>query len=170
MAMKKTIPTISFVGRSGSGKTTLIEKLTDYFSSHGFRVAVIKHTRHEFDIDYPGKDTYRLRKAGADVVSIANDSSLAIIAKNPKRIPPEEVVESLFGFCDIIIVEGDKESTHRKIEVIGDVQEQPLHKSCIDNIIALACDAKIDTHLPVFARSDIEAIAGFIQKAIGLNS
>lgn len=169
IAMKKPVPAIAFVGRSGSGKTTLIEKLTDYFSSRGLHVGVIKHMRHEFDIDNPGKDTYRIRKAGAKVVSITNDSCIAIIADNPGELTPDKAAEALFGFCDIIIIEGDKESEYQKIEVIGEPKEPPLHQSGIKNIIALACDMKIDTELPLFSRNDIEGIAGFIQKTIGLS-
>lgn len=166
MAMKKPIPAIAFVGRSGSGKTTLIEKLTDYLSSQGLRVAVIKHMRHEFDIDHQGKDTFRFRQAGARVVSITNDSSIALIAENPQQLAPEEAAGPLFDTCDIIIIEGNKEGAHKKIEVIGETKEAALHLSGVQNIIAIAFDGQINTDLPLFSRNDIEGIARFIEKNI----
>jgi molybdopterin-guanine dinucleotide biosynthesis protein MobB len=168
--MKKTITTIAFVGRSGSGKTTLIEKLTDHFTSQGFRVGVIKHLRHEFDIDHPGKDTFRFRAAGASVVSIANESSIAIIAQNPRSLAPEEAAAELFEACDILFVEGNKEKNYIKIEVIREQNEPPLFQSGINGIIALASDKKIEADLPVFHRDDIEGIARFIEGVLSLNS
>ncbi|MCX7678542.1 MAG: molybdopterin-guanine dinucleotide biosynthesis protein B [Spirochaetes bacterium] len=166
MATKKTIPTIAFVGRSNVGKTSLIEKLINHFSSQGIRVAVIKHTHQKFELDHPGKDTYRFRKAGAHLVSLTSTNSIAIIGENSENLPPVKAAPALFESCDLIIVEGNKEGNYKKIEVIGTNDEAPLYQLGIGNIIALVCDKKVDINLPVFSRNDIEGIAQFIENML----
>jgi molybdopterin-guanine dinucleotide biosynthesis protein B len=164
MAMKKTPTVIAFTGRSGSGKTTLIEKLVARFSSRGLRVGVIKHMRHDFDIDHPGKDTHRYRGSGAAVSSITNGKSLAIIADGTGGISPLDAAPALFSKCDLVIIEGQKEGAYPKIEVIGASAEPPLYLSGVEGIVALASDLPRETDLPVFRRDDIEPLAMFIAR------
>lgn len=169
MAMKKTPPVIAFTGRSGSGKTTVIEKLIARFAARGMRVGVVKHMRHDFDIDHPGKDTHRYRGSGAAVSSITNGQSLAIIADGTGGLSPLDAAPSLFAACDLIIIEGQKEGSYPKIEVIGPSSESPLYLSGVENIIALASDGHHPVEMPVFKRDDIDAIAEFVTAAAGLN-
>lgn len=169
VAMKKTAPVIAFTGRSGSGKTTLIEKLVARFTAAGMRVGVVKHMRHEFDIDHPGKDTHRYRSYGAAVSSITNGQSLAIIADDTGGLSPLDAAPSLFAACDLVIIEGQKEGAYPKIEVIGPSTESPLYLAGVENIIALASDGHHPVDMPVFKRDDIDAIAKFVMDAAGIN-
>lgn len=163
MTTKKSIPTIAIIGQSGSGKTTVIEKLIAYFSAKGLTVGAIKHTHQDFDIDPHGKDSHRFTNAGAPIVAITNDDSMAIIAKNLNQLTPQQAAPSLFESCDLIIIEGNKKGNYKKIEVIGTNNEIPLFQMGIDNIIALVTDKKFTTHLPIFSRNDIAGIAHFIE-------
>lgn len=169
MAMKKTPPVIAFTGRSGSGKTTLIEKIVARFTAKGMRVGVVKHMRHDFDIDHPGKDTHRYRASGAAVSSITNGRSLAIIVDGTGGLTPLDAAPSLFAACDLIIIEGQKEGPYAKIEVIGDSTEAPLYLTGVENIVALASDSHRTADLPVFQRNDIDSITDYIARLAGLN-
>jgi molybdopterin-guanine dinucleotide biosynthesis adapter protein len=169
METTKSPPVIIITGRSGSGKTTLIERLIARYARHGLRVAVVKHMRHDFDIDHPGKDTHRYREAGARISAITNDRSMAIIAGEIGELDPLDAAAALFARCDLVIVEGHKEEEdHPKIEVIGDSAEAPLYCAGVGNIVALACDTHRDTSLPVFRRNDVDAIADYIGSVLGL--
>ncbi len=168
MATTKFPPLIAFTGRSGSGKTTIIEKLTALCAGRGLRVGIVKHMRHEFDIDHPGKDTYRYMSSGAAVRSITNGTSIAIMADGIDGLSPLDAAPHLFAACDLVIIEGQKEGAYPKIEVIGDSTEAPLHLSGVENIVALACDRDIETSLPLFRRDDIVPLLNFISRLTGL--
>jgi len=110
-------PIISVVGRSNSGKTTLIEKLIPELKKKGYRIATIKHHTHDFEIDQPGKDTWKHYHAGSDVVMLASSFKLAIIENIPKELTLEELAEKA-PTVDLIITEGYKKKKQPKIEVI----------------------------------------------------
>jgi len=157
-------PIIAIIGRSGSGKTTLIEKLIGYFESRGLRIAIIKHMRHDFDIDHPGKDTHRYRDAGARASAIMNDREFAMTMSIDGPLSPSEAAERFFPGFNLVIVEGFKEEAIPKIEVIGDGGEAPLLDSGIDDIIAVVTDRDIRLGAPLFRRGDFEGVAAFIEK------
>ncbi len=164
------IKQIGITGRSGSGKTTLIEKLIAHFSAQGLRVGVIKHMRHDFDIDHPGKDTRRYTDSGAAVSSITNERFMAIMAEAPGGMSPLEAAPALFEKCGLVLVEGNKQGPLEKIEVIGDSTEEPLFRSGTENILALVCDTPVDSNLPRFTRNDTVSVAEFIARVTGLTS
>lgn len=157
-------PIIAIVGRSGSGKTTLIEKLIGYFESRGLRIAIIKHMRHDFDIDHPGKDTHRYRDAGARASAIMNDREFAMTMGIENALSPPQAARRFFSGYDLVIVEGFKEGAIPKIEVIGDGGEAPLLNSGVDDIIAVVTDRDVRIDAPVFRRDDAEGVAALIEK------
>lgn len=112
------VPIVSFVGRSNSGKTTLIEDIIQMLKRYGFKVGVIKHDAHRFDIDHPGKDSWRFTKAGADTMVITSAGQLAMVKIVERQQPVQEIVAELFSDVDIVVVEGHKLSTLPKIEVV----------------------------------------------------
>ena len=98
---------ISVVAKSGSGKTTLLEKVIRSLKEKGIRLAVVKHDAHSFEMDKPGKDTWRHAQAGADIVSISSPEKFALIEKRDRELTLDEIVERIDG-VDLIITEGFK--------------------------------------------------------------
>ena len=152
-----------FAGYSGSGKTTLIEKLIPVFNEAGLTVSIIKHAHHDFDIDQPGKDSYRHRKAGAREVLIASDKRWALmhemhdeqqqsVSEHVKRLSP----------CDFLFIEGYKNEPIPKLEIHRG--EAPLLYPADPNIVAVAGFEKQETDLPQFDLNDTESIALFIMQ------
>ncbi|MCZ2406200.1 MAG: molybdopterin-guanine dinucleotide biosynthesis protein B [Burkholderiales bacterium 68-12] len=110
---------IGFAGYSGSGKTTLVEQIIPLLRAQGLRVSVVKHAHHRFDIDHPGKDSWRHRKAGAQEVVIASDLRLALVREfdQPTQISVHQMIAALSPGADWVLVEGFKESGIPKIEI-----------------------------------------------------
>ena len=152
-----------FAGWSGSGKTTLIEKLIPRFVQHGLRVSLIKHAHHTFDVDQPGKDSYRHRHAGASEVLVTSSRRWVLMHELRGSQEPsfEEQVKRLSP-CDLVLVEGFKFAPIPKLEVWrAETGEGLLHPND-PHIVALATDASVPTKLPVFDLNDPAAIASFI--------
>ena len=157
--------TVSFVAASSnSGKTTLIEKVVRILKDRGLRVAVIKHASKGFDIDRPGKDSWRFREAGADTVMLVGPDSVALMKKTERQPSPEEL-ELRAGDVDIVIREGFKQEGSNRIEVFrgGVSGELPL---CVNNryIIALVSSVPIAVAVPRFDWNDAVSVADFITK------
>jgi molybdopterin-guanine dinucleotide biosynthesis protein B len=151
----KTTPLLGFAAFSGTGKTTLIEQLIPILNQENIRVAMIKHTHHEkFDIDKPGKDSYRLRHAGANQVLVASSKRWALMVEHSQAhqaLYPEPQLSELLVHLDrdkidLILVEGFKHEAISKIELHRPALNKPL--LCINdpNIIALATDAHLTQH------------------------
>ena len=158
-----------FAGWSGSGKTTLIEKLIPLFVQRGLKVSLVKHAHHSFDVDQPGKDSYRHRHAGCSEVLVT--SSKRWVLMHELRGAPEpsfpELLERVSP-CDLLLVEGFKREKLPKLEVYrASVGESLLHPQD-PNIVGIASDAKVDTKLPQFGLNDVPTIAGFIVKYVEL--
>ena len=164
----RMIPVISIVGRSGSGKTTLIEKVVASLQDEGLRVAVIKHTRHHVDGGDEGKDSWRYRNAGAAVSLVTNDRySVAHVTFN-EPVTPIALAGIFNNMADLVIIEGYRDGSQKKIEVIDDsIAEKPLYRDGIENIIALVTDGESRGNVPVFKRDDVERITGFLKKETG---
>ena len=153
-------PIISIIGKSDSGKTTLIEKLIPEIKKRGYRVGTIKHAHHGFEIDQKGKDSWRHKEAGADMVLVSSPGKIAIL--KDENNDTLECLKKYFDDMDIVIVEGYKRGNKPKIEVFrASIHREPLLLN-YDNIIAIATDSDIDINLPRFDLDDIEKIADFI--------
>ncbi|EGO65064.1 molybdopterin-guanine dinucleotide biosynthesis protein B [Acetonema longum] len=154
------IPVISFVGKSNCGKTTYLEKLIREMKHRGFKVAVIKHDAHGFDMDKPGKDTWRHAQAGADIVCISSPQKMAMIQKVPEELSLDEVIAHIDG-VDIIFTEGYKRENKKKIEVFRQaVCDQPLCNKA--DLLAMVSDVKIYGDVPYFNLEDPAALANFL--------
>lgn len=152
-------------GYSGSGKTTLIEKLIPVFTARGLRVSLIKHAHHTFDVDQPGKDSWRHRHAGCAEVLITSSRRWALMHELRGTAEPTlpELVAHLSD-CDLLLIEGFKHEAIPKLEVHRAVVGEPLLFPHDSHITALASDATVDTMLPQFSLDDITGIAAFIEQ------
>jgi molybdopterin-guanine dinucleotide biosynthesis protein B len=161
--------TFGFAGWSGSGKTTLIEKLIPLFVARGLEVALVKHAHHTFDVDQPGKDSYRHRHAGSTEVLVTSSRRWVLMhelrgAAEPGL--PEHLAR--LSPCDLVLVEGFKRERIPKLEVYrAQVGEPLLHPHDAD-IVAIASDRRLDTKLPQFDLNDHAAIADFVLGHVGL--
>ena len=143
-----TKPVLGFAAWSGTGKTTLLVKLLPLLKQRGIRVAMIKHAHHNFDIDRPGKDSYELRKAGADQVLIASSRRRALITETPADVDPDlrELVASLdLDNTDLVLVEGFRHVAFPKIELHRPSTGKALLYPHDRSIIAVASDKPVDT-------------------------
>lgn len=160
-----------FAGWSGSGKTTLIEQLIPRLVAGGARVSLIKHAHHKFDIDQPGKDSYRHRHAGAHEVLVASDTRWALI--HELRGTPEPTLEDLVAKlapCDLLLVEGFKRHPVPKMEVYRQANAKPRLHLDDPHIVAIATDTPMASPLPQFALDDYDAINRFILHYTGIRS
>ena len=150
-------------GYSGSGKTTLLEQLLPRLNAKGLRVAVIKHAHHAFDIDKPGKDSYRHRAAGASEVLIASDQRWVLMHElRGEGEPSLAALTARLSPCDLVLVEGYKREPIPKLEIYRPALGKPMLHPGDSRIVAIATDAPIQTGLPVFDLNDVGAIANFI--------
>lgn len=157
------IPIVSIVGKSDSGKTTLICGLLPELKRRGYRVATIKHDVHGFEIDKPGKDTWKHSQAGADIVIISSPAKIALLEKVSEELTLDQVMAKIAN-VDIIISEGYKRNDKPKIEVFRSaVHEAPLCGG-EDNLIALASDVRLELGVPIFALDDYAGMADLIEK------
>jgi molybdopterin-guanine dinucleotide biosynthesis adapter protein len=161
------IPVISIVStKSGAGKTTLIEGIIRDLKSKNYKVGILKHDVQKFQIDYPGKDSYRFTEAGADSVVIDSPSKLAMIQNIYREKSIDEILQ-LFNNENIIIVEGFKNNSYPKIEVHRkETDSSLLCKSPqfdYTNIIAVASDEVLDMDIPVLSIDDTFMISRFIE-------
>lgn len=152
-----------FAGWSGSGKTTLIEKLIPRFVQRGLKVSLIKHAHHSFDVDQPGKDSYRHRHAGAAEILVTSSRRWVLMHELRGAQEPsfDEQVRRISP-CDLLIVEGFKHAPIPKLEVWRAVTGEPLLHPNDPHIVAVASDARVETRLPLLDLSDDAGIAQFI--------
>ena len=154
-----------FAGFSGSGKTTLIEQLIPRFIMEGLSISLIKHAHHGFDLDQSGKDSYRLREAGASEIFLVSSQRWVLMHELRGNAEPS-LAEQLAHMspCDLVLVEGFKYTPIPKIEVHRSANNKPLIYPEHPNVVALASDARIESELPWFNLDDIDAIAAFIMR------
>ncbi len=152
-----------FAGWSGSGKTTLIEKLIPDFVTRGLSVSMIKRAHHAFDIDVPGKDSWRHREAGCQEVLVSSENRWALM--HELRGAPEPSLEeciALVSPCDLLLVEGDKHYPLPKLEVWRSPNGKPLLHPQDAHIVAIASDLPVNTALQRFDLEEVRNIADFI--------
>ncbi|MGY8665805.1 molybdopterin-guanine dinucleotide biosynthesis protein B [Bradyrhizobium sp. UFLA05-109] len=157
---------IGLAGWSGAGKTTLLTRLIPHFDAQGLRVSVIKHAHHQFDVDVPGKDSWRHREAGAAEVLVSSANRWALMhelrgAAEP-RLP--ELLAKLSA-VDLVVVEGFKREPHRKIEVHRAVNGKPLLFPDDPGIVGIATDVAVETRLPTVHLDDIPAVAALLLRS-----
>lgn len=154
-------PVISVVGRPHCGKTTLLEKLIPEFDRRGCRVGVIKHHVHRFDMDRPGKDTWRLKQAGARVVALSSPSGLGVIRDTEGDTPIGELVARSFADVDVVFTEGYKQAAMPKIEVYRRaVHPEPL--TADSTWIAMVSEDRLAGDLPQFSPADAAGLTDFL--------
>ena len=160
---------IGFIGYSNSGKTTLIERVIPLFRARGFAVSAIKNAHHGFDMDRPGKDSFRYREAGAGQVLIATGLRWALLSETPERPSTLDELLAQLAPCDLVIIEGFKSEGHvPRIEVRRQGVGEPPIFPHDPNVIALAADHAVDTALPVLDLNAPAKIADFIAAQLGL--
>jgi len=164
-------PLVGFLAYSGTGKTTLLIKLISILSGKGIRIGVIKHAHHEFDIDQPGKDSYKLRKAGAKEMLIGsiNRWALMVDAENNQEFSLDDHIQRLDqDNLDLILVEGFKLEDIPKIELVRPSLGNDLFFPDDENVIAVATDEalSVETNLPLLDINDPDSIATFIHERI----
>lgn len=153
-------PIITFVGKSGTGKTTFLEKLIPELKSRGLRLAVLKHDAHHFEMDRPGKDTYRFTAAGADVVTISNREKLAIIEQPQEELSVAEIVSRL-PQVDVVLTEGYKKSHYPKIEIHRKELNRPLI-AAPQELLAIMTDERLETPVLQLPLTDVSGCADLI--------
>lgn len=167
MSISYPKPLLGFAAFSGTGKTTLLLKLLPILKAKNFRVAVIKHAHHKFDVDIPGKDSYELRKAGATPMLISSSHRIAIMIEKEEEKEPD--LQDLLSYInpdkvDLVLVEGFKQWPFPKIELHRPDTGKSLLFPDDDNIIAIAHDKTINevAHIPVMDINNTEEIADFV--------
>lgn len=160
---------LGIAGYSGAGKTTLLEKLIPLLCADGVRVSLIKHAHHGFDVDQPGKDSWRHRQAGAGEVLVASDVRWALMHENASAREPQlmDLLEQLSP-CDLVLVEGWKRDPIPKIEVHRADNGKPWLYPDDDNILAVASDVAPPDDKTWLALDDVAAIRAFIKQETGV--
>lgn len=154
---------IGFAGWSGSGKTTLVEQVIGLLEDRGLVVSLIKHAHHEFEIDYPGKDSYRHRHAGCREVLVTSANRWAVMHELRGR-PELRLDEALAQLspCDVVLVEGFKREPIPKIEIYREEIGKPQLFPNDPHVIAVASDKPVETDLPQLDLNQPAAVADFI--------
>ena len=169
------LPLIGFAAYSGTGKTTLLLRLIPLLEARGLRLGVIKHAHHGFEPDQPGKDSYRLRKAGAQQMVVTSRERTAWIGEHPGERDEPTLGEALAALrpasLDLVLVEGFKHEHYPKIELHRAATGKPLIFPEDASVIAVASDGSLDTArlrgLPHLSIDDPPAIADFVLARIG---
>jgi molybdopterin-guanine dinucleotide biosynthesis protein B len=159
----KTLPILSIIGKSGSGKTTLLEKLIPELKRRGYRLATVKHHSHAgFQVDVPGKDTWRHAQAGSDYVVIAAPDKIASIQRLERELTLDEIAATITG-VDLILTEGFKRAGKPAIEVVRAANGLELVGDS-DQVIAVATDTRLEVDVPQFGLEDLGELADLIER------
>ncbi|NHB89800.1 molybdopterin-guanine dinucleotide biosynthesis protein MobB [Photorhabdus tasmaniensis] len=161
----RPLPLLGITAYSGTGKTTLLKKVIPLLRQRQIRVGLIKHTHHDMDVDKPGKDSYELRKAGAEQTLVASQQRWALMTETPdsqeldlsylaSRFDPDSL--------DLILVEGFKNEPINKIMLYRRILNHPLSDLIDQYVIAVASDEKLETTLPHLNINQPEQVADFI--------
>ena len=157
----RTPPVVSLVGKSGVGKTTALERIIGELKQRGYRVGTIKHDTHGFDVDKPGKDSWRHARAGSDVVVISGPRKMVLIRQLEREMPVDEVL-SLMGDLDLVITEGYKTGNKPKIEVTR--MERGTELLCeASELIGLLADYEVEMPVPQFALDDAAGVVDLLE-------
>lgn len=158
-------PVVSIVGKSKSGKTTLVERLVGELKGRGYRVATVKHNHHDFELDRPGKDSWRHAQAGSDAAVISSPQKLALFKPQDHDASIEEILHLLGEEFDIVLIEGFRRGYAPKIEV----HRRELKEGLLctpKELMAIVTDEPFDADLPQFSWEDVSGIADFIEQRL----
>ncbi|TSA16496.1 MAG: molybdopterin-guanine dinucleotide biosynthesis protein B [Betaproteobacteria bacterium] len=159
-----------FAGWSGGGKTTLIEQVIPRFARTGLKVSLIKHAHDRFDVDQPGKDSFRHRAAGCSEVLVTSGERWALM--HEMRGEDEATLEQQIARmspCDLLLIEGYKRYPLPKLEIYRKANGKPLLHPQDEHIVALATDTPVQCPLPQFGLEDYDGIAAFVLDTLELN-
>jgi molybdopterin-guanine dinucleotide biosynthesis protein B len=158
----KRTPVVSLVGKSGVGKTTVLVRIIREMKRRGHKVGTVKHDTHGFDIDKPGKDSWRHAQAGSDVVVISGPRKMALVRQLASEMPLEEIV-GLMGGVDIVITEGYKRGDKPKIEISR--LERGTELLCqAEELVAIMADYPVDMPVPQFALDDAAGVVNRLEE------
>ena len=169
--VKSRLPVLGFAAFSGTGKTTLLKQVIPLLKASGICLGVIKHAHHDFDIDHPGKDSYELRKAGAEQMLIASSKRWALMVETAGQAEADlnTLIDKLDpSQLDLILVEGFKHVTYPKIELHRHAMNKPFLYPDDSSIMAIALDepGAANHPLPVLDINHPEQICAFILKQL----
>jgi len=156
-------PVVSFVGNSGAGKTTLLEKLVRELKARGYRVAVVKHAHHDFQIDHEGKDSWRFAQAGSDCVVISSPARVAMVQKSALGAEPplDELVGLVAHRVDIVLTEGFHGSGKPQVLVARAAQEPDPELERSEHL-AIVSDRPVDAGTPCFDFAAVPQLIDFL--------
>ncbi len=158
-------PIISFIGKSSSGKTTLLEKVIAELKKRGHKVAIVKHSPHQHELDTTQKDTWRFTRAGSELSIINSLDQLAIYRHLDKSLDPRDIADCVLWDYDIFLTEGYKDGNNPKIEVHRAEQGDELLTDP-KFLLAVVTDKPLDVKVPQFSHGDIKGIADIIEKTM----
>ncbi|MBI4303129.1 MAG: molybdopterin-guanine dinucleotide biosynthesis protein B [Chloroflexi bacterium] len=159
---RRTVPIISFVGNSGSGKTTLIVEVVRDLKKLGYRVAVVKHSPHGFDIDHEGKDSWRFLEAGSNVVGVSSPSRMTFIEDVDKEPDLSELQGLLEGKADILLAEGYKASDTPKIVVVPRREDDGEGLTFRGETLAVVSPQISSPGIPEFSPAEVRRIVDLL--------
>jgi molybdopterin-guanine dinucleotide biosynthesis protein B len=162
MSRDRRVPVISIVGKSDAGKTTALEGIIREIKRRGYRVGTVKHDTHDFEMDRPGKDSWRHARAGSEAVAISGPHKMALIRRLERELSLDEIV-ALMGDVDMVITEGYKRGDKPKIEVTR--RERGTELLCQpEELIGIMTDYPVDLPVPQFALDDAAGVVDLIEK------
>ncbi len=167
------VKAVAFVAKSGTGKTTLMEKLIVELKHRGYKVGVVKHDAHRFDIDHPGKDSYRFTAAGADTMLISSPEKLALVKISAAAPSIEELLDTYFTDEDIVLTEGFKKSPIPKIELYRPECNVTLICRGAEHdptLVAVASSMPLSLDVPVLDLNNPRTITDFIEERFLIRS
>ncbi len=156
-------------GWKNAGKTGLMERLVTEITGRGITVSTVKHAHHSFDVDHPGKDSFRHRTAGASEVLLASGNRFALMHElRGEKEPTLAELLTRLSPVDLVLIEGYKRDEHPKVEAHRAVTGNPLIAPGDPTVRAVAADVPLDLDRPVFDLNDTASIADFILSEVGL--
>ena len=156
-------PIISIVGRSDSGKTTLLEGLIADLKQRGYKVAVMKHSAEDVELDTVNKDTWRFTQAGSEISAISSGHNLAVFKHLTHDFGPQELSQFISCDFDLLLTEGFKQSSYPKIEIHRQEQGSDL-VSPPQQLLAVVTDEPLQVDVPQFSKDEVQKIGDLIEK------
>jgi molybdopterin-guanine dinucleotide biosynthesis protein B len=157
-----SVPVVSMVGKSGVGKTTALELVIREIKRRGYRVGTVKHDTHGFEMDKPGKDSWRHAQAGSDAVVLSGPQKVALIRRLDHELALDEIVR-LMGDVDLVLTEGYKRGDKPKIEVTR--RERGMELLCeAEELIGILTDYPVDMPVPQFALDDAVGVVDLLER------